>query len=186
MAIKMWYDSNATAQQRNDIRQEIMTLAVRTLSVGYILLAHAMQCSPRGIPLPVWKHSAWCRGVWLHVPIECAPVHDPVSTSSKMPYVQGLRHPNIVTLCGACWDASNTLMVSELMPFNLFDILYKMGSVTLQTVNCIKIGIDICRAFRYLHSRTPQIIHRCMCLPMHWLSAFPNDLSPPKSNLIEH
>ena len=100
--------------------------------------------------------------------------------------VQGLRHPNIVTLCGACWDASNTLMVSELMPFNLFDILYKMGSVTLQTVNCIKIGIDICRAFRYLHSRTPQIIHRCMCLPMHWLSAFPNDLSPPKSNLIEH
>ena len=52
-------------------------------------------------------------------------------------------------------------MVTELLPFSLHDVLYSMPNVTLQMSNCVKIAIDICRAFRYLHSRTPQIIHRC-------------------------
>jgi serine/threonine protein kinase len=74
--------------------------------------------------------------------------------------VKALHHPHIVTCCGACWNSANTMMVTELLPFSLFDILYQLPNVTLQICQCVKIAIDICRAFRYLHSRTPQIIHR--------------------------
>jgi serine/threonine protein kinase len=76
-------------------------------------------------------------------------------------HVQGLHHPHIVTFCGVCSESARTVMVTELLPFSLHDVLYSMPNVTVPPSNCVKIAIDVCRAFRYLHARTPQIIHRC-------------------------
>ena len=152
VAIKKWFDSNATAEQRLEIREEIMLLSVRVSVVSLCLcrtiknctlttvfaardfaaVLHAMrqiQCGASALPLPLW--------------------------------VQALRHPHIVLFCGASFAASSTLMVSELMSFSLYDVLYNLPKVSLQLPQCLRIALDICRAFRYLHSRKPQVIHRC-------------------------
>ena len=52
-------------------------------------------------------------------------------------------------------------MVTELMPFSLFAVLYHMPNITLQMQQCMAIAVDICRALQYLHARSPQVIHRC-------------------------
>lgn len=75
--------------------------------------------------------------------------------------MQALRHPNIVTFCGACLEGQNALMVTELLPFSLLQVLYDMPSITLPMAKCINIALDIARVFCYLHSRVPQVIHRC-------------------------
>lgn len=80
---------------------------------------------------------------------------------SMMAVMQGLRHPNIVTFCGACLEGPNALMVTELMPFSLLQVLYDMPSITLPLAKCTNIALEIARAFCYLHSRLPQVIHRC-------------------------
>eukprot|EP00892_Ulva_mutabilis_P004252 jgi/Ulvmu1/2199/UM013_0045.1 len=72
----------------------------------------------------------------------------------------GLRHPNIVTFCGACLQGPNALMVSELLPFSLLQVLYDMPNIPLPIAKCTSIAVDIARAFCYLHTRIPQVIHR--------------------------
>lgn len=75
-------------------------------------------------------------------------------------WMQGLRHPNIVTFCGACTEGPSTFMVTELMPFSLLQILYEMPSIGLPVPKVLNMARDICHAFVYLHSRRPRVIHR--------------------------
>lgn len=76
--------------------------------------------------------------------------------------LQGLRHPNIVTFCGASLHSSGeSFLVTELMPYNLSDVLYSLPNVQLQPAHVRNVALDVARACRYMHARSPQLIHRC-------------------------
>lgn len=132
VAVKKWFKSAASKAQQLEIRGEIMTNAVGIRHrAAERVLGHEW----------VWQCSMRCG-------------HEHAVA------MQGLRHPNIVMFCGACLEGPNTFMVSELLPFSLLQVLYDMSNIPLPLIKCINIALDISRAFCYLHSRVPQVIHR--------------------------
>ena len=135
VAVKQWFDASATPEQRTAIQEEIMTLAVRP----------------------------WLRAAASQIR---SLARRAIAESVRCP--QGLRHPNVLQFLGAHTGApvvgaqgAGSLMVTELLPFNLSDVLYKMTTVDLLGGKGIEIALDIVRAFMYLHSRRPRVIHRC-------------------------
>lgn len=75
---------------------------------------------------------------------------------------QALRHPNIVQFLGACSTVPDLAMVTEYMPTSLHAVLY-VSNTQLDRARIIQLAQDIARAFIYLHSRSPIVIHRCVC-----------------------
>lgn len=107
------------------------------------------------------------RGSWLCTPVAVKKWFKSSASDAQQREIRGeimtnagLRHPNIVTFCGACLEGPNALMVTELMPFSLLQVLYDMPSISLPLAKCTNIALEIARAFCYLHSRLPQVIHR--------------------------
>jgi Protein tyrosine and serine/threonine kinase len=82
------------------------------------------------------------------------------ATDGEPVFMQGLRHPNIMMFCGACLEGRDMFLVTELMPFNLHDVLYNMPDIRLQPAHVLGIALDVARACWYMHSRQPQVIHR--------------------------
>ncbi len=95
--------------------------------------------------------------------------------------LQALRHPNVLQYLGACMMPPNLVMVTEHMPHSLHSVLYTMKGVDVDRkkmvamlqVRCPRSFLlqgffidffysqDIARAFVYLHSRKPAVVHRC-------------------------
>ena len=85
--------------------------------------------------------------------------------------LQQLRHPNILQFLGACMKPPDLCMVTEHMPHSLHGVLYG-GSVDLDRKRIVSICQDVARAFVYLHSRKPAVVHRCgpavSCCMVHY------------------
>lgn len=75
--------------------------------------------------------------------------------------LQQLRHPNVLQFLGACMKMPNLCMVTEHMPHSLHAVLYTMQGVELDRKRIVGLAIEMARAFVYLHSRKPAIVHRC-------------------------
>ncbi|KAE9049538.1 hypothetical protein PR001_g3220 [Phytophthora rubi] len=70
-----------------------------------------------------------------------------------------LRHPNVVTLIGACLEPPNLCMVMELCDYSLHHLLHGTNTY-LSPQQLTRIAGDIANGMRFLHSRKPAVIHR--------------------------
>ena len=75
--------------------------------------------------------------------------------------LSSLRHPNIVLFCGISVDNDgNYYIVNEFVEHGSLDSLLYKGRNTLSFRDKIKILYGISRGMSYLHSMSPQVIHR--------------------------
>lgn len=70
-----------------------------------------------------------------------------------------LKHPNVVSLIGACLEPPNLCMVMELCDFSLHHLLHNTNTC-LSPQQLTRIATDIANGMRFLHSRKPAVIHR--------------------------
>jgi len=70
-----------------------------------------------------------------------------------------LRHPHVVQFIGACMRPPNLCIVLEYLPYSLFQVVHG-GQFDVDRRRVMALSIDICRAFQYLHSRSPPVVHR--------------------------
>jgi len=70
-----------------------------------------------------------------------------------------LRHPHVVQFIGACMRPPHLCIVMEHLPYSLFQVVHD-GQFQVDRRRAMALGIDICRAFQYLHSRSPPVVHR--------------------------
>lgn len=68
-----------------------------------------------------------------------------------------LRNPNILLFLGACLEFPNICFLTELMPFNLHDLITK-GKIYRSKK--ISMAIEITKALKFLHSNSPPLLHR--------------------------
>lgn len=106
------------------------------------------------------------RGYWQGTPVAIKKWFDPDHTDQLMQEfrdevltLQQLRHPNVLQFLGACMKPPNLLMVTEHLPHSLHAVIYN-PSIELDKKRVVALALDIARAFQYLHSRKPSIIHR--------------------------
>ncbi|KAJ1495247.1 mitogen activated protein kinase, partial [Baffinella frigidus] len=71
-----------------------------------------------------------------------------------------LRHRNIVRFIGACLQAPDLCVLTELAECSLSDFLYKGDHPPLRPPQMIAFAVDIAKGCKYLHSLRPMIIHR--------------------------
>ena len=183
VAIKKWLNSGTSDSERSEMRGEIMSNAVSCL----LLQPLCVSVFPVVMQLQRCLHTCCCGPSWpwsslRTCSLKCS--HPYPSVCVLDAYIclfhadwlmQGLRHPNIVTFCGACTEGPSAFMVTELMPFSLLQILYEMPSISLPVPKVLNMARDICHAFVYLHSRRPRVIHRYVCT-QHWMSKHTTDL----------
>lgn len=74
---------------------------------------------------------------------------------------RSLVHPHVVQYLGACRTPPNLVMVTEYMQYSLQDLIYDTRlSASLTKDRVLDMAIQITNAFRYLHTRSPPVIHR--------------------------
>lgn len=73
--------------------------------------------------------------------------------------LQQLRHPNVLQFFGAVMKPPNLCMVTEHLPHSLHSVLYT-ASIDMDRKKLVGLAQDMARAFIYLHSRKPAVIHR--------------------------
>ena len=76
--------------------------------------------------------------------------------------MSSLVHPNIARFCGVCSLPTSTIpvLIMELMDHSLEEVIDKTADFPLALLKKISILIDIANGLAYLHSRTPQVLHR--------------------------
>ncbi|POM61602.1 TKL protein kinase [Phytophthora palmivora] len=70
-----------------------------------------------------------------------------------------LKHPNVVSLIGACLEPPNLCMVMELCDYSLHHLLHGTNTY-LSPQQLTRMAGDIANGMRFLHSRKPAVIHR--------------------------
>ncbi|KAL4172009.1 hypothetical protein KRP22_007185 [Phytophthora ramorum] len=70
-----------------------------------------------------------------------------------------LKHPNVVTLIGACLEPPNLCMVMELCDHSLSHLLHDTNTY-LSPQQLTRIAAEVANGMRFLHSRRPAVIHR--------------------------
>ena len=84
--------------------------------------------------------------------------HNIVRFTREMNMAARLRHPNLLLFIGASLDQDKPVLVTELMPNNLRNIIER---ATLSKVQKILIATDVALGLNYLHLMEPDpIIHR--------------------------
>ncbi|XP_043703230.1 probable LRR receptor-like serine/threonine-protein kinase At5g48740 isoform X2 [Telopea speciosissima] len=73
-----------------------------------------------------------------------------------------VRHQNLVSLEGFCYESKQQILVYEYLPGgSLTDALYGIKKVMLSWVHRLKIAVDAAKGLDYLHNGSnPRIIHR--------------------------
>ena len=84
-----------------------------------------------------------------------------VSFVREVELLSQLRHPNVLLYIGACVDPRQPLcIVSELFPGgSIHDLLFRRKR-PLNTEQRYRIAVSVARGMYYLHSSSPQILHR--------------------------
>jgi len=87
-----------------------------------------------------------------------------VSFLNETRILRRVRHPNIVLLYGACVDVVNqdmSLVFERVHGITLEHIVKKgdLHNEPLSMDDRLRAMVDLCRALRYLHSRSPPIVH---------------------------
>ena len=71
-----------------------------------------------------------------------------------------LRHPNIVTIFGACLqDKLTPWLIMECMPLGSLYNLLRNQTITLEGNDILQIVLDIVRGMSFLHANKPMILH---------------------------
>lgn len=73
-----------------------------------------------------------------------------------------LRHPNIIQFYGCVFENPHFCLVTELCKGSVFGLLLMVGmkKVNITWRICMDIAIAVAKAILYLHTFTPQILHR--------------------------
>lgn len=71
-----------------------------------------------------------------------------------------LRHPNIVTFIGKCYDSNQFLILTEYLERRALKTLLETKSIELSKKTLLKMALDMARAVYYLHTRNPPVYHR--------------------------
>ncbi len=79
---------------------------------------------------------------------------------TEVTVLASLSHPNVIDFVGACTDPAHLAILLEFMPTGDASILLAREDVQITWERRLSWLADVARAMQYLHSRTPQIIHR--------------------------
>lgn len=71
-----------------------------------------------------------------------------------------LRHPNIVTFIGFCYNKKNFYLVTEFMEKKSLKLVLENKKYELSLLDQLGMCLDIALAIYYLHTRTPLVLHR--------------------------
>jgi serine/threonine protein kinase len=71
-----------------------------------------------------------------------------------------LRHPNIVTFIGYCYQKNNFYLVTEFMENKSLKYVLENKKISLTILDKLSMCTDISLAIFYLHSRSPLVLHR--------------------------
>lgn len=71
-----------------------------------------------------------------------------------------MRHPNIVTFVGTCFEQNDFYIVTEYMEKSSLKNVLENKKINLSVMEKLKICYDIAIAVYYLHFRKPQVFHR--------------------------
>ena len=74
--------------------------------------------------------------------------------------ISKLHHRNVLQFYGACLNANNIFMVTELMDVDLFTALKSDPKVLWSGEYGWNIARDIALGMNYLHRREPTVVHR--------------------------
>lgn len=79
---------------------------------------------------------------------------------TEVTVLASLSHPNVIDFIGACTDPANLAILLEFMPGGDASILLARLDIQITWERRLSWLLDVSRAMQYLHSCTPQIIHR--------------------------
>jgi hypothetical protein len=79
---------------------------------------------------------------------------------TEVTVMASLSHPNVIDFIGACTDPAHLSILLEFMPGGDASILLARDDVQITWERRLCWLTDVARAMHYLHSRSPQIIHR--------------------------
>lgn len=71
-----------------------------------------------------------------------------------------LRHPNIVTFIGYCYNKNNFYLVTEFMENKSLKYVLENKKINITLIDKLNMCLDISLAIYYLHSRIPLVLHR--------------------------
>lgn len=108
---------------------------------------------------------------WRNIEIACKSLHmadvasyecvqiDRESWCHEIEMLSKLRHPNLVLFLGMCEGPTQTLILTELLPCSLYDVL-EVNKTELLLPDVLDIALDIANGLDYLHKHNPPIVHR--------------------------
>lgn len=108
---------------------------------------------------------------WRNIEIACKSLHtaDPGAGDDgqlnnenwrhEIEMLSKLRHPNLVLFLGICESPTQTLILTELLPCSLYDVL-EVNKTELLLPDILDISLDIANGLDYLHKHNPPIVHR--------------------------
>ncbi len=79
---------------------------------------------------------------------------------TEVTVLASLSHPNVIDFIGACTDPAHLAILLEFMPGGDASILLARDDVQITWERRLSWLLDVARAMQYLHSCSPQIIHR--------------------------
>lgn len=79
---------------------------------------------------------------------------------TEVTVLASLSHPNVIDFIGACTEPDHLAILLEFMPGGDASILLARDDVQITWERRLSWLLDVAKAMQYLHSRTPQIIHR--------------------------
>lgn len=71
-----------------------------------------------------------------------------------------LRHPNIITFIGYCYNKNNFYLVTEFMENKSLKYVLENKRINLTLFDKLNMCLDISLAIYYLHTRSPLVLHR--------------------------
>jgi len=74
--------------------------------------------------------------------------------------LRNLNHPRLVSFIGACLQPPNLCIVTEFMPGGSLHHLLHRAKTILQLHQQAKVALHVCEGVSFLHSLTPQVVHR--------------------------
>lgn len=71
-----------------------------------------------------------------------------------------LRHPNIVTFIGHCYNKNNFYLITEYLEKRSLKLVLDNKKVEISLIEKLRICLDISLGINYLHTRNPLVLHR--------------------------